>query len=44
MENDVNVKLLFNNVNYNGITKTIETQSIPIKKSNERIRTKEVVA
>lgn len=44
MENDADIKILFNNVSYDNITKEKDSQSTPARRSNEKVQGNEFVA
>jgi hypothetical protein len=44
MENDADIKILFNNVSYDNITNEKDSQSTPARRSNEKVQSKEFVA
>ena len=44
MENDADIKILFNNFSYDNITNKKDSQSTPARRSNENVQSKEFVA
>ena len=44
MENDADIKILFNNVSYDNITNEKDSQSTPARRINEKVQSKEFVA